>query len=111
MFRAVCENHTAEDIPIIRSFASSDEIFSPNTFPNPVVDRIYVRNQFGEVKQVHLAVFDLQGRLVAQKTNVTLTPQTDGAVGLEVGHLTPATYALVIRAATGEQQTIQFVKR
>lgn len=94
-----------------RRITTSNEIFSPNTFPNPVRERIHVRNQFGRVEQAHLAIYDLQGRLLVEKANVTLTPRTDGAVGLDVGHLVPTTYALVIRATNGEQQTIKFIKQ
>ena len=85
-------------------------VFAPQLFPNPVQDQLYVSNQFGTIEGATLAVYSINGQLLAQHQNAVLGEGTDAAQSLKVDHLPAGVYLLSIQSSDGQQETIKFNK-
>lgn len=86
-------------------------IFAPQLFPNPVQDRVYVSNQLGQIEQVHLALYNLNGQLLVERPNVVLSAGTDAAESLDVSTLSSGLYVLSITTQDGQRQVLKFTKQ
>lgn len=77
-------------------------------YPNPIKDHLYIRREVSAPPPQQIIISDLNGRMLIQEKPGAFT--TDLSI-INLGHLQPACYVLRLISASGEVESVRFIKQ